>query len=431
MPEVRPSGKNAYIRTMFRYLEIIWASFKMALQEFRSNKLRTFLSLLGITFGIFCIISVLSTISSMQLAVNNDLKAFGNKTIYIDKWQYGGGPDFPWWKYIKRPVPKFDEVKILKLKVPDAAHISFSLNTNANVDYGDNSLTGVTYYGNTEDFDKIQQITIGAGRYFQQADFDRGTPYVVLGYRISERLFGKAERGVGRTVKLRDGRTAIVIGIIEKQGQSLLGGWDFDNSILLTHNFMKQLFREENAQPVILAQAGTNISTAQLTDELRGAMRSIRKLSPTQEDNFALNDIDSLSKFFDPIFAGMNIGGWAIAALSLIVGMFGVANIMFVTVRERTSQIGLKKAIGAKRGVIMMEFLLESAFLCILGGMIGLVAVFVLTAIISGMIGFHVFVPLNIILLAVFICLFTGVSAGIIPAFIAARMDPVVAIRSK
>jgi len=163
---------------------------------------------------------------------------------------------------------------------------------------------------------------------------------------------------------------------------------------------------------------------------LRGAMRSIRKLAPTQEDNFALNNIDNLSKFFDPIFAGMNIGGWAIAALSLVVGMFGVANIMFVTVRERTSQIGLKKAIGAKRGVILMEFLLESAFLCIIGGLFGLIAVFVLTLIFSALLGFHVFIPLNIILLAVFICLFTGVSAGIIPAFIAARMDPVVAIRS-
>jgi putative ABC transport system permease protein len=416
---------------MFRYLEIIWTSFKMALQEFRSNKLRTFLSLLGITFGIFCIISVLSTISSMQRAVNNDLKAFGNKTIYIDKWQYGGGPDFPWWKYIKRPTPKYEEVKLLKLKVPDAAYISFGIDANSTVDYGDNTLTGVSYYGNTEDFDKIQQVNVGAGRYFQQADFDRGTPYVVVGYRIAERLFGKAEKAVGNQVKLKDGKTAIVIGVVEKQGQSLLGGWDYDNSILLTYNFMKQMVREESGNPKMLVQAGPGITTAALSDELRGAMRSIRKLSPTQEDNFALNDIDNLSKFFDPIFTGMDIGGWAIAALSLIVGMFGVANIMFVTVRERTSQIGLKKAIGAKRGTIMMEFLLESAFLCIIGGLIGLAAVFVLTLIFSAVMSFPVYIPLNIILLAVGICLFTGVSAGIIPAFIAARMDPVVAIRSK
>jgi putative ABC transport system permease protein len=415
---------------MFRHFEIVWTSFKMALQEFRSNKLRTFLSLLGITFGIFCIISVLSTISSMQLAVNNDLKSFGTKTIYIDKWQYSGGPDFPWWKYVKRPVPKFEEARLLRLKVPDAEHIDFEIDNTGNVDYGDNSLSGVQYYGNTEDFDKIEQVTIGPGRYFQQADFERGTPYIVMGYRIAQRLFSSPERAVGKSVKLNDGKVAIVIGVVTKQGQSLINAWDFDNSILLTYNFMRQIFREEYSNPKILAQGDSIITSTALTEELRGAMRSIRKLSPTQEDNFAVNNIDNLSKFLEPIFAGMNIGGWAIAALSLLVGMFGVANIMFVTVRERTSQIGLKKAIGAKRGSILMEFLLESAFLCIIGGLIGMGAVFVLTLIFSAILDFHVFIPLNIIVLAVFICLFTGVLAGIVPAFIAARMDPVVAIRS-
>lgn len=421
----------AFVRKLLGNREIIWTSFKMALQEFRSNKMRTFLSLLGITFGIFCIISVLSTISSMQLAVNNDIKSLGNKTIYIDKWQYGGGPDFPWWKYIKRPVPKMEEMRLLRLKVPDAAHIDFELEMQSNVDYEDNTLSGVNFYGNTEDFDKIQQITIGSGRYFQQSDFDRGTPYVVMGHSIAEKLFGNPEQAVGKVVKLREGRPATVIGLIQKQGQSLLGGWDYDNSMLLTYNFQRQLVREEYANPKILVQAGDKITTEALKDELRGAMRSIRKLSPTQEDNFALNDIDSLSKFFDPIFSGLNIGGWAIAALSLVVGMFGVANIMFVTVRERTSQIGLKKAIGAKRHVIMTEFLLESAFLCIIGGLIGLVVVFILTLVISSFVPFKVFIPLNIIGLAIFICIFTGVLAGIIPAFMAARMDPVVAIRSK
>jgi putative ABC transport system permease protein len=355
----------------------------------------------------------------------------GNKTIYIDKWQYGGGPDFPWWKYIKRPTPKYNEMKLLRLKVPDAPHMAFGIEASANLDFNDNTLTGVRFYGNTEDFDKIQKITIGHGRYFQQADFDRGTPYIVIGYTLAEKLFDKPEKAVNATVKLKDGRSALVVGVIQKQGQSLLGGWDYDNSVLLTYNFMRQWVREEYADPKILVQAGDRISIEALKDELKGAMRSVRKLTPTQEDNFALNDIDSLSKFFDPIFSGLNIGGWAIAALSLLVGMFGVANIMFVTVRERTPQIGLKKAIGAKRNVIMIEFLLESAFLCIIGGIIGMIAVFLLTLAFSSVLPFKVFIPVDIIFLAIGICLCTGVGAGIIPAFIAARMDPVVAIRSK
>ena len=415
---------------MFRTFRIIWSSFKVALQEFRSNKLRTGLSLLGIIIGIFCIIGVLSIISSMQEAVNNDLKQLGNKAIYIDKWLWSGGPDYPWWKYVKRPTPKYDELRLLKAKVPDAAHMCYELQINDNVEYGDNILSGVNYYGNTEEFDKIQQVTVNVGRYFQQADFDHGSPTVVLGYRIAERLFIKPEKAVGQTVKLRGGKTAVVIGIIEKQGQSLLDGWDYDNSILLTYSFMKQMVRDEYANPKILVQAGGNMSVPALKDELRGAMRSIRKLSPTQEDNFSLNDIDSLSKFFDPIFKGLNLGGWAIAVLSLIVGMFGVANIMFVTVRERTSQIGLKKAIGAKRGTILTEFLLESAFLCIIGGIIGLVLVLLLALGLGTQLHFKVFIPFNIIILALCICLSTGVIAGIIPAFMAARMNPVVAIRS-
>ena len=416
---------------MFRTWRIIWSSFKVALQEFRSNKLRTSLSLLGIIIGIFCIISVLSTVSSMQAAVNNDLKTLGDKAIYIDKWLWTNGADYPWWKYVKRPTPKYDEMRLLKLKVPDAAYMAFELQTSDNVEYGDNVLSGVNYYGNSEDYDKVQQVTIGAGRYFQQVDFDRASPYVVLGYSIAERLFIKPYKAVGQSVKLRGGKTAVVVGVIEKQGQSLLNAWDYDNSILLTYPFMKQLVREEYAQPKILVQAGPRISVQALKDELRGAMRSIRKLSPTMEDNFSLNDVDTISKFFDPIFRILNIGGWAIAVLSLIVGMFGVANIMFVTVRERTSQIGLKKAIGAKRGTILTEFLLESAFLCVIGGAIGLLLVFLLTLIIGTALHFQVFIPLNIIVLAVCICLFTGVLAGIIPAFMAARMDPVVAIRSK
>jgi putative ABC transport system permease protein len=322
-------------------------------------------------------------------------------------------------------------MQLLRLKVPDAAHLVFELQINDNVENSDNVLSGVNYYGNTEDFDKVQQVNIGSGRYFQQVDYDRGSPYVVLGYTIAERLFIKPSSAVGQTVKLRGGKTAIVIGVLEKQGQSLLDTWDFDNSILLTYPFMKQLVRDENANPKILVQASPKISLQAMKDELRGAMRSIRKLSPTMDDDFALNDIDSITRLFDPIFRILNIGGWAIAALSLIVGMFGVANIMFVTVRERTSQIGLKKAIGAKRGTILTEFLLESAFLCIIGGVIGLLLVFLLTLIIGTALHFQVFIPFNIILLAVCICLVTGILAGIIPAFMAARMDPVVAIRSK
>jgi putative ABC transport system permease protein len=249
---------------------------------------------------------------------------------------------------------------------------------------------------------------------------------------VAENLFGSdVKKGLGQELKLKDGKKAVVVGILKKKGKSILGGWDYDNNVLITRNFMKQMTKEDWAGPSILVTGKPDVPLEQLKDELLGAMRSIRKLKPTQEDNFTLNDINTFANFASSIFDGVNKGGWAIATLSLIVGMFGVANIMFVTVRERTSQIGLKKAIGAKRITIMTEFLLESSFLCIMGGMLGLLIVVILTFVLSAIFGFTVFIAPGIIMLAISICIVVGVLAGIIPASIAARMDPVVAIRSK
>jgi putative ABC transport system permease protein len=415
---------------MFRFLGILWASFKMALQELRSNKLRTFLSLLGITFGIFCIISVLATITSMKIAIQNDIKSLGSNTIFIDKWEYRNDRDYPWWKFIKRPNPKYEEVAQLKQRVSIMANAAFMIADNSTVELENDILTGVNYYGVTLDFANIEHFDIAEGRYLQQSDFDQSTNSIVIGYGVAEKIFGRSDKALNKTVKLKNNKPALIIGIIAKQGQSMMNMWDYDNSIIMTSGFLKQMTREENAQPRIIVEGKQNVSIAALKDELTGAMRSIHKLTPSQEDDYALNDIESFSKYMDSIFSNINVGGWAIAALSLVVGMFGVANIMFVTVRERTSQIGLKKAIGAKRSTILSEFLLESAFLCIIGGLIGLIAVFILTAIFSTFFTFKVFIPADIIGLAIGICLVVGILAGIIPAFIAAKMDPVVAIRT-
>lgn len=403
----------------------------MALQEFKSNKLRTFLSLFGVTIGIFCIISVLATVGSLEQAIQKDIKSLGTNTVYIDKWEYSGGNDYPWWKYVKRPEPRQEEMRALKLKVPSASRIAFLLETNSIVELEDNIVSNVFYYGVTEDFFDIQKVDVVLGRDLQQADFDNSSNSILMGHEVARTLFGAPENAIGKTVKIKAGKTANVIGLIKKQGKSILQPWQFDNGIMLATGFMKQTIPEKWANPRIIVQGKENIPMEMLKDELTGAMRSLRKLKPTQADDFSLNDIDSFSKFAADIFSGVNKGGWAIAALSLVVGMFGVANIMFVTVRERTSQIGLKKAIGAKRSTILTEFLLEAAFLCILGGLIGLLLVFILTQIFSSMLGFTVFISLDIMLLAVGICIVVGVLAGIIPASVAARMDPVVAIRSK
>ena len=416
---------------MRRVLEILGSSLNLTWQEFKSHKIRTLLSLSGVAFGIFCIISVLATVDSLEYQVQKDIKALGTNTVYIDKWVYAGGPDYPWWRYVKRPSPAYEEMVLLKQKVPAAANIAFNINTNSYVGFENDVINSVNYYGITEEFVNIQPVDIELGRYLQPADYDYGSNVIVMGYTIAETLFGKAEKAVGKTVVLKSGKRALIAGLIKKQGKSFIGGWEYDNSILMPLSFMKQMVREKNSNPVIMVQGKGSVPMAQLRDELTGAMRSIRKLKPTQEDDFALNDIDAFSSFASEIFGGINKGGWFIASLSLIVGMFGVANIMFVTVRERTSQIGLKKAIGAKRSVILTEFLLESAFLCIMGGLLGLIIVFLLTLASTAIFGFTVFIAPKILVLAISICIIVGVLAGIIPASIAAKMDPVVAIRSK
>ena len=417
---------------MRRILEIIFSSLNLTWQEFRSHKVRTLLSLSGVAFGIFCIIGVLTMVDSLKRAVQNDIKSLGVNTVYIDKWEYsGGGPDYPWWKFVKRPTAKIEEMQLLRQKVPSALHIAFNTNTTGNLEFGDNAVSGVNYYGITEDFNGIQNIEIDRGRYFQQSDFDRGSNVIVMGNEVAENLFGKSEKALGKLVDMKNGKRGLVIGLIKKKGSSILGGFEYDKSIILPYQFLNSIVLERNANPVIMVQGKEEVPMEQLKDELAAAMRSIRKLTPTQENNFALNDIDSFREFMDNIFGYVNIGGWGIAILSLVVGMFGVANIMFVTVKERTSQIGLKKAIGAKKRMILTEFLLESSFLCIMGGILGLSIVFLLTLGASKAVSFPIFISPSILIMAVSICIVVGVLAGIIPASMAARMDPVVAIRSK
>lgn len=414
-----------------RYLSIIASSFKMAMQEFRSNKLRTFLSLFGITIGIFCIISVLSIVGSLEMAIQKDIKSLGSNVVYIDKWNYSGGPEYPWWKYVNRPTPRSTEVELIKKKVPYVENATFEVELSDVVESGSTVLSNVKYYGVSPEFFNIQSVDIAFGRALQQRDFDQSTNNILVGNNVATEIFSNPENAVGKHVKLKGGKIATITGVIRKQGKSIMEMWDFDECIMMPHSVLTQMVEEKYAGPKIIIQGDESIPMQLLLDELTGAMRSLRKLKPSEDDNFSLNDIDTFSRFVSDLSSNVNKGGWAIAVLSLIVGMFGVANIMFVTVRERTSQIGLKKALGARKSTILTEFLLESAFLCILGGMIGLALVFILTQIFSALAGFPIFISPDIMGLAIGICIVVGVLAGIVPASIAARMDPVVAIRSK
>jgi putative ABC transport system permease protein len=416
---------------MRRIFEIASSSFRIAMQELWKNKLRTFLSLFGVTIGIFCIIGVLATVNSLELNIQSEIKALGTNTIYIDKWEYGagGGPDYPWWKFVKRPSPKFAEIQEIKSRTSTADHVAFEINTQSSVEVKDNTLSNVILYGVTEEFPEIQPIEIQYGRFMTDAEFGLGSNAAVIGNQIADKLFGSPERAVGKQITAK-GKKINVVGVIKKQGSTIIGGWQFDKAVVLPYRFGRSFIDEKRADPLIIVKGKENLSSKAVKDELKSVMRSIHKLNPKEDDDFALNDINDFSDAMSQAFVSINMGGWIIGLLSFVVGIFGVANIMFVTVKERTTQIGLKKAIGAKNGVILTEFLLESAFLCIIGGIIGLALVLILTKIASAMLHFNFFLSAKIIAIAIIICIVAGMLAGIIPAIKASKMDPVQAIRS-
>ncbi|MBA3675180.1 MAG: ABC transporter permease, partial [Chitinophagaceae bacterium] len=388
------------MRTM---LTILSNSFRLTMQELMVNKLRTALSLIGISFGIFCIIGVLATVNSLEKNIQDEIKGLGTNTIYIDKWDYSGGPDYPYWKFVNRPKPKYEEVAFIKQRSQFASYIAYNVNNMGNVEFKDNLLQGVTFYGITEEQNAIQPIIIEHGRYISTSEFAVGSNVVVIGFDNAEKLFIKAEIAVGKEIIL-NGKKAKVVGVIKKEGQNLIG-WNYDQCVMMPYRFIRNIFDEKRSNAFIMAMAKEGVSSVAFKDELEGVMRSIRKLSPKTEDNFSLNDVSGFSDQVSSVFVSVNIGGWAIGALSLIVGAFGIANIMFVTVKERTAMIGLKKAIGAKRRSILLEFLLEAAIICIMGGLIGLFLVYILTIVLSALFNFPVFISAGILTLAISLCI--------------------------
>ncbi len=413
---------------MAKTLQILGNSLKLTLQELKVNKTRTALSLTGVAFGIFCIIGVLATVNSLEQNIQNEVSSLGNNTIYVDKWDYSGGPDKPFWKLRARPVMKYEEEGMIKERSELTENVAFLLQTGSSLSHKNDVLQNVSVYGITEPQIAIQPINFDVGRYFSGQEFSNATNVCIIGYENAEKLFGTAERAMGKQVAIK-GKMISIVGVIKKQGKNMIG-WDYDNCIMLPYRYCKQLFDEKNANPVLIVKGKEGVRTDALYQELKGIMRQIRKLGPTEEDNFSLNSVEAFSKAISGFFGTLNIVGGFIGGISLVVGLFGIANIMFVTVKERTSIIGLKKAIGAKSSSILLEFLMEAALMCILGGAIGLFFVWIITIISSKLLDFPFFISVPLTIATVIICIVIGILAGIIPARQAAKMDPVVAIRS-
>ncbi len=414
---------------MRKSLSIILNSLRLTLQELRVNKLRTALSLTGVAFGIFCIIGVLTAVNSLERNIQNQVKSLGSNTIYIDKWDYSGGPDKPFWKMMARPVMQYEEAALVKERSQLLDDIAYVMQTSGNISYKEDIIQNAAVYGVVEAQMTIQPLSFGAGRFFSSSELGVGSHVCIIGFTNAEQLFGTAERGLGKEIGIR-GKKATIVGIIKKEGKNFIG-WDYDNCIMMPYKFCKQIFEEKYSHPILIAKGREGILPAALMDELEGIMRQVRRLSPTEDDNFSLNSVEAFSKSITGFFSTLNIVGAIIGVISLIIGLFGIANIMFVTVKERTPMIGLKKAIGAKSRSILFEFLMEAVIICLMGGAFGLLLVYIAAKILTVTVNFPFFISLPMLFLSIIICVVVGILSGIIPARRAAKMDPVVAIRSK
>jgi putative ABC transport system permease protein len=385
--------------------------------------------LLGVTIGIFAIIAVFTVVDSLEKNVKENLSFLGDKTIYIQKWPFIFNPNVPWWKYYNRPVPTVAEYKMLERLVD--AHQGVSLvdqKGNATFKSGNNSIQGVSVIGATYYYSVAVNIPIDYGRYFSVQEAESSKNVAIVGYTIADALF-PGQNAIGKTFKIK-GIPFVVIGVLQKQGASVLGGPDTDNTSFIPYGTFSKMFANKWSSPsIVIKGVEGDEGLKQLESEVTGVLRSRRGLKPTQEDNFSINRPEQIVEAVNGIFGVLTLAGWVIGSFSILVGGFGIANIMFVSVKERTNIIGIQKSLGAKNYFILLQFLFEAVFLSILGGGAGVLIVYLLTFVPIGSLEI-VLTPKNIAL-GLSVASIVGVLSGIIPAAVAARLDPVTAIRSK
>ncbi len=395
----------------------------------RVNKLRTILSLLGITIGIFAIISVFTIFDSMESEIRSSIESLGNDVLFIQKWPWAFGSDYPWWKYMNRPLPKIDEIDDIRRKSSGAEAVAFMANTSRTVEHLNNSIEGIAILGVSQDYEKCMTVDIADGRYFSDMESSGGKNAVIIGSFIAENLYANTDP-IGKEIKIF-GRKLKIIGVLKKKGDNMFGD-NSDKSAMVPINFMRSLvdIRSESADPLIIVKAKKGVSNDELKDELTGIVRSEHRLKPLAEDDFAINETSLLTQGFESLFSVIAVVGWVIGGFSILVGGFGIANIMFVSVKERTSIIGIQKSLGAKRYFILFEFLFEAVILSLIGGIVGLLIVFLGTQIVSAISDLHFKLGMGNIMLGIITSGIIGIIAGFVPAWAAARLNPVDAIRA-
>jgi putative ABC transport system permease protein len=407
-------------------------SFSFAFGSLKGNKLRTFLSLLGITIGIFAIISVFTVIDSLENYIRNSLNSLGSNMVYIQKWPWAppeGESEYPWWKYLNRPVPTMEETEELVRRSKNIEDAVYFFGFNRTVQFENSKAENTQILASTQGIINTYNLEIDKGRYFTESEFNSGASLAILGSELATKLFDQVNP-IGKMIKIQ-GHRFQVIGIYTKKGTDM-----FDTSmdkrvhIPVVYAMNMVDVRDRDQGQAINIKAKPDADHDEFVAELEGIMRSLHRLKPMEENDFAINEVSLISNRFDAFFKVFNFAGWIIGGFSILVGGFGIANIMFVSVKERTKIIGIQKAIGAKKYFILLQFIFEAVVLSMLGGIIGLILIFIGTLIFSYVADMTIGLTMANIILGLTISGVIGVLAGFIPALSASRLDPVDAMNS-
>ncbi len=404
-------------------------SLYFAYQALKLNKVRAFLSLIGITIGIFSIISVFAVLDSLKTSIHSTIESLGNNIVYVQKWPWEFSNDYPWWKYLSRPVVTVDEANEITDRSTKLANVVFMAKSLKNVEYNKIEVKDVPLIIADYDFDKVRSIEIDKGRYFTPTESKSGAKKAIIGATLASILY-KGDNPIGKTITIL-GFKFTIVGVFKKEGNSVFDQ-SMDNVVLLPLNACRSYFdlRDEMMNPTIIVKALDGVSLDELTYELKTILRSIRRVRPTDEDNFAINQASAITQGFNDLFGVIDIAGMVIGGFSILVGGFGIANIMFVSVKERTKLIGIQKAIGAKNNFILLQFLNESILLSLIGGIFGLFFVLIAIFYAEKVVDMNLTLSIKNIVTGLSISAIIGLISGFAPAWSAAKMNPVDAINS-
>ena len=412
-------------RTIYEFTE----SFRIAFSQIKANAMRSVLTALGVIIGIVAVTLMGTAINGIDIGFQNSLAMLGEDVLYVQRWPWRRVDD--WWNYVNRPAIRVENAErlnriiestpnsLLEVAVPVGAR-------GTSVKAGDIKLSGVTIFGTTADYSRIVTTEVTEGRLFNDIEANVGRQVCVLGSAVAENLF-PGRSAIDQTVDIR-GQHFVVIGMLAKQGE-FLGLFSFDNQVVVPLNALRKYWGSRiDLQLRVKVKDKTRLVQAE--EELVGAMRRVRSQLPAERDNFSINQQQAFKEQLDPVKTGIAIAGLFITGLSLFVGAIGIMNITFVSVKERTKEIGTRKALGARRRTILLQFLIEAVSICLIGGAVGLAITFFTCLGIRGALPeLPVEFSVGLMVISMVVSIVTGVVSGFAPAWGASRLDPVDALR--